>query len=1511
MARQWKGKCTQCEKTFSYADNLALRDSSLGRPRRVLCHKCEKLEERGLKATAVTEVMIKSDGKPLSTILGHLKSREFSHLLEIRTSKLERNDFGIKDEEIHALYDELNREDTPVVIAVAPTGSGKSTFLPYRLLSPDGLPNETFTAGRQIVITQPRRGATIGITGYVAGTLHGADVGIDHEIGYRVSGEHACNWRNRMVYVTDGTLVNWIVKGELDKISLIIIDEAHERSLNIDVILGLLTSALPQYPHLKMLIVSATIDHEKFRRFFDERLPNNKRCGVVECSGKESKGLKIHWRNPECGALPFKDGPLPEFGKEVWKHLADAIIRLAVEMESPSGVLHQPLQKGDILGFLHGAKPIDDACNYILERLKNDYPKLAQRTDVYPLYAAVDEDIQKKAKDKKKDPTRLRIVIASNAAETSLTIEGLVHVIDSGFIKQTEWNPILEQAPLLPIAHSQAGCRQRWGRVGRTEEGFAWSIYTKEQFEEIFPRDTKPDILRACLDEVILKAKRGGADRIEGNVFPWLDAPEAEEIKRSEERLRRQGAIDNDGDLTNAGVEAALSGGDESLFARIIMDADRFGLGIEIATLLPFIKAGLGDILPDDRNLAPEERRTIRNAQDRLRGTSTDDLELCLRIFQGWVSLEQLHTISKKQETHQPSPNSKKALLTQVSEQNIESPLHLLKKSPSLEELRQDFASRFGVDTSILRTIIAERGELIRKLGSKKKEFEDREIDFTGLDRLRILLARAFPESLYRKITILDFNNEEEARYEQINGSYDPSKAPLLGIGSASSCRVKPPEVLLAIGPKQPKSSAPGSKERPIILAPFIIRIDDPVLFEKIASLSDIALAEWFRGKLPRNERDSEKDIHQKMHETLRRNYPPGTLVECRILSTAHDNIEIEVLNAVGWGGERLKKKVKGDNRREKMLDLMERDFDPRFTRNENAKKRLHTQKLEEEEVDLIEEMILASTELDFRLRQKHIDTSVSISDNTGYPILGQLRQFGKPVSYVTGDLVVAEVTGYEAWRAQPIIFVATPSSQERFQKFQKLYHPGSQIEVEVLGPTPPGSLQRGLQVREKMTGLDILISVEKLAIFSESALLSAFPLDANISLWVDAIDSLNKEVSLTNLPRLETYLQNYPINNNDEIHTASVVSLDYDEKRIYVFVILDDSRPSEGIVIPAKILLYRERFETNGVLKLPYRIGDTVYVSIRVRSDGKSRNLISTPSRQEIEILNNAGINYDGAQLSCLQRIDLTIFRRLLQATETPGLAIALQELFLSSNEIIGDRIITDLEQRFLVGTNVKGTVVFFNHSFVKLALQDGVEAHVARDEISWWFKNRVENFVIIGSVVEGKVLGVNTNDQVIDLSFKRAFANSWQEAIQKKYPQSKLVEGIVVSLHPKLGAFVMLEPGLDGLIRKGQYDEHTLRERDRVSVRIKAINGNKQNISLELVANLGKEKEIPQVPSEDGLNFPTEPLSWDDPLWPWTKGEKPIGERKPLETVVLPKPVKPVPLEKRSDPTSWNLNW
>jgi len=260
---------------------------------------------------------------------------------------------------------------------------------------------------------------------------------------------------------------------------------------------------------------------------------------------------------------------------------------------------------------------------------------------------------------------------------------------------------------------------------------------------------------------------------------------------------------------------------------------------------------------------------------------------------------------------------------------------------------------------------------------------------------------------------------------------------------------------------------------------------------------------------------------------------------------------------------------------------------------------------------------------------------------------------------------------------------------------------------------------------------------------------------------------------------------------------------------------------------------------------------------------------------------------------------------------------------LFLSSNELFGDRIFTDLERRFPIGKIVKGAVRSTYAGGVNLVLQDGVDGHIAREEVTWWNpRTRVEQFAQEGDICAAKVLRVDTNDQTVHLSLRTAIANSKQEAILKKYPIAKLVEGFVVRLK-EFGAFVMLEPGLDGLIPlKGMRDfnrgnfvnaaSDIVQVNDKVRVRV--TDNKNEKISLNLVAKLGKA--VPVETSNDPVvnkqeDQPEEPLGWDDPVWPWTEGEKAIQENENPEPPDHPDPIKHAPLLKRPNPLTWKLNW
>jgi HrpA-like RNA helicase len=173
-------------------------------------------------------------------------------------------------------------------------------------------------------------------------------------------------------------------------------------------------------------------------------------------------------------------------------------------------------------------------------------------------------------------------------AETSLTVDGIVHVVESGLINESQWDPQTQTTYVLPKIHSQSGCKQRWGRGGRVQAGIAHCLYTEEQFAQ-FPAHTDPEIMRAPLEQIVLTAKMAGVSDLKS--FDWIQRPSDLELDRAPQFLKDIGALDKDGDLTDHGIELR-NFAEETDIANLMILADRFGCAVEMATLIPMRKLG-------------------------------------------------------------------------------------------------------------------------------------------------------------------------------------------------------------------------------------------------------------------------------------------------------------------------------------------------------------------------------------------------------------------------------------------------------------------------------------------------------------------------------------------------------------------------------------------------------------------------------------------------------------------------------------------------------------------------------------------------------------------------------------------------------------------------------------------------------------------------------------------------------------------------------------------------------
>jgi HrpA-like RNA helicase len=632
-----------------------------------------------------------------------------------------RQDFKIaeKTEEILEAID-----NHQVTVLVGTTGSGKSTYVPWLLLT-GGEPGKLSKWAKRgpICVTQPRIQATRQVPKFIANQLNGTSLGVGAQVGFSHSGADEYDRRTRLIFKTDGKLINDIVSGAIANYSIIMIDEAHERSVNIDLILGLLKDQLYLYPHLRLIIASATIDHDTFINFYggEASVP------FILSKGIQHEVKKHFWGDPdEDWWRAVNGGQLPS-RQQLPRAIGELVQNICKWLDELTGESREK-ENGHILVFLPGAKEIDQTVS-IINSLQLD------NVVALPLYSQRPLEEQEEALNPQPKHRRTfgkrRIVVSTNVAETSLTVEGIKHVIETGYIKESYWSPLKQVQELQTVRHSKAGCRQRWGRAGRICPGHAYMFYTEEDFEE-FPQDSSPEIARASLEQVLLTAKAAGVRTAGGSTkldFQWMPLKReedrirfAQELDRAYESLVEQQAIDAEGDLTTFGLE--MRGLPAELHvARLCVEAERHGMGIEAATLLPFLKLdfGLPSLLIWDRDWDAYEKHAIRKQHLDLVFGCLDDLDLFVKLWMLWDS--------------------------------------------RTEKQREAWETESGINVqSFQKTISAERRKLLDSIKDWRKA-EDRPISFSRLDALRALIAHCLPNEIY--VPVESKGKEEIGRVRQ------------------------------------------------------------------------------------------------------------------------------------------------------------------------------------------------------------------------------------------------------------------------------------------------------------------------------------------------------------------------------------------------------------------------------------------------------------------------------------------------------------------------------------------------------------------------------------------------------------------------------------------------------------------------------------------------------------------------------------------------------------------------
>jgi ATP-dependent helicase HrpA len=451
--------------------------------------------------------------------------------------------------------------DHQVVVVAGETGSGKTTQLPKICLE----------LGRgvrgMIGHTQPRRLAARTVAERVAAELR---IPLGQTVGYQVRFTDRVGKDTRIKLMTDGILLAELERDRsLRRYHTIIIDEAHERSLNVDFLLGYLARLLPRRPDLKLVITSATIDPERFSRHFGG-------APVIEVSGR-TWPVEVRYR-------PL--GQEPDDDRDQTQGILDAVDELCRE-----GL-------GDILVFLSGEREIRDTADALRG---HDVPRSPGGVEILPLYARLAAAEQHRVFQ---PHDRRRVVLATNVAETSLTVPGIKYVVDPGTARISRYShrSKVQRLPIEPV--SRASADQRKGRCGRTSDGVCIRLYSTDDFAAR-PEFTEPEILRTNLASVILQMT---ALRL-GDVaaFPFIDPPDRRSVKAGVDLLRELGALDGGGRLTGVGRRLAQVPADPRL-ARMLLEAGRLGCAREVLVIVAALSIQDPRERPADKQEAADER---------------------------------------------------------------------------------------------------------------------------------------------------------------------------------------------------------------------------------------------------------------------------------------------------------------------------------------------------------------------------------------------------------------------------------------------------------------------------------------------------------------------------------------------------------------------------------------------------------------------------------------------------------------------------------------------------------------------------------------------------------------------------------------------------------------------------------------------------------------------------------------------------------------------------------------
>lgn len=486
---------------------------------------------------------------------------------------------------IYKLRDPLLKaiEEHQVLIVVGDTGSGKTTQM-VQYLAESG-----YAERGRIGCTQPRRVAAMSVAKRVSEEV-GCRLG--QEVGYTIRFEDCTSPETRIKYMTDGMLQRECLIDPLcSSYSVVMLDEAHERTIATDVLFGLLKKAVKRRPDLKLIVTSATLDAEKFSKYFFG-------CPIFTIPGRTYPVEILYTKEPESDYLD-----------------ASLITVMQIHLSEPPG---------DILLFLTGQEEIDTACEILFERMKALGPKVPELL-ILPIYSALPSEVQSRVFEPT-PPGARKVVIATNVAETSLTIPGIYYVIDPGFSKQNAYDPKLGMDSLVVMPISQAQARQRSGRAGRTGPGKCYRLYTEAAYRNEMLPNSIPDIQRTNLAATILQLKAMGVNDLLS--FDFMDPPPAPTMLTALESLYALSALDDEGLLTRLGRKMADFPMEPPL-AKMLIASVELGCSEEILSIVAMLSVQSVFYRPKEKQGQADSKKA------KFHQPEGDHLTL-LTVYNGW-----------------------------------------------------------------------------------------------------------------------------------------------------------------------------------------------------------------------------------------------------------------------------------------------------------------------------------------------------------------------------------------------------------------------------------------------------------------------------------------------------------------------------------------------------------------------------------------------------------------------------------------------------------------------------------------------------------------------------------------------------------------------------------------------------------------------------------------------------------------------------------------------------------